>query len=99
MTAAMSFLGRGRRGDWLTIAMGDRQRPQTCTELREAARAHFNAIPEGKATGRLCRVRQLTTVQDSLTGLGKAAAECQNLLAKEKTNVFAKGLGAERVGG
>lgn len=65
--------------DWSVIVLGDRQRPQTWTELKEVMRAHFNAVSEVEAIERLRRARQLTAAQDFLVTFSKAAAECPNL--------------------
>ena len=94
LRVAVSFFDYERM-DWFTIALGDSQRPQTWTELKEVIRAHFNAISEGEALEKLRRVRQITTVQEYLIRFNKAAAECPNLVEEEKTVAFVKNLRPE----
>ena len=94
LRVAVSFLDCERM-DWFTIALGDSQRPQTWTELKDVIRAHFNAISEGEAVEKLRRVRQIASVQEYLIRFNKAASECPNLREEEKTLAFVKNLRPE----
>lgn len=94
LRVAVSFLDFERM-DWFTVALGDSQRPQTWTEMKEVIRAHFNAVSESEASERVRRVRQVGTVQDYLLRFNKAVAECPHLSEEEKTKIFVVNLKAE----
>lgn len=94
LRVAVSFLDFERM-DWFTVALGESQRPQSWTEMKEVILSHFNAISETEAVERARRVRQGGAVQEYLSRFNKAVAECPNLLEEEKTKMFVANLKPE----